>query len=144
MFKKDISRCDWLPLVARLLLSVIFIMSGVAKIFNFEGTAGYIASAGLPFPELGVIVAIVIEIVGGLSVLFGFKMYWGANMLAIYTIIAAAIFHRDFADQNQMVHFMKNLAIAGGLLYAAHFGAGKWSFDSKKSAETSPENVENQ
>ena len=119
-------------------------MSGIAKIFNFEGTAGYIASVGLPFPELGVIVAIVIEVLGGLSILFGFKMYWGANLLAIYTLIAAVIFHRDFADQNQMIHFMKNLAIAGGLLYAAHFGAGIWSIDNKKSSEIPPpQNTEN-
>ena len=67
------------------------------------------------------------------------KIYWGANILALYTLVMALIFHREFSDQAQMVNFMKNLAIAGGLFYVAHFGAGKWSIDNKGSSEQSSE-----
>jgi len=145
MFKnKENCRCDWLPPVARLFLSVLFIVSGIAKVFNFEGTAGYIASVGLPFPEVGVVVAILIEVLGGLSILLGFKIYWGANILALYTLTIAFFFHREFSDQAQMVNFMKNLAIAGGLLYTAHFGAGKWSFDNKSSSSPNEAPVPNE
>jgi putative oxidoreductase len=105
---------------ARLLMSQIFIISGVNKILGYAGTQGYMEKMGVP----GILLPLVIllEVGGGLALLFGLKTRWAAAALAGFTIIAALIFHRDFSTQMQLIHFMKNLAIAGGLLLFVQHG----------------------
>ncbi|MAF59528.1 MAG: DoxX family protein [Candidatus Pacebacteria bacterium] len=119
----------WGPLVARIVVGGFFIMSGVAKITGFAGIVAFAASAGLPAPALAIMIAIVVELLGGLSVLLGYKIQWGALALALFVVATAVLFHADFADQAQQTAFMKNLAIAGGLLYMARFGPGKMSIE---------------
>jgi len=125
------------PLAGRILLSLIFILSGFAKLTNFAGTVQF-AATGVPesLATLAIIVAIIVEIGGGLMLLFGFKIRLVALTVAGYTLLAALLFHFDFADQNQMAHFMKNLAITGGLLYVAVYGAGSISIDGRKKIST--------
>ena len=121
------------PLVGRILLSVLFILSGFSKLTNFAGSVEFAATGvGESLATLAIIVAIVIELGGGLMLLVGFNIKWVALTMAAYTLLAALLFHFDFADQNQMSHFMKNLAIVGGLLYIAVYGAGPFSIDKKQ------------
>ena len=100
----------------RLALALIFILSGVGKLAALGATKAYIQSMGLPLPDLAMSGAIAIELLGGLA-------------LAVGSILAAIVFHSHFADQNQMIHFLKNIAIAGGLLQVAAFGATAFSLD---------------
>jgi putative oxidoreductase len=125
------------PLPGRLLLALIFVLSGFSKIGGFAGTVGYIASKGLPLPELAAIGAIVLELGAGLMLALGWKARWAALALAAFTLVAALIFHNFWgappeAAQNQMIHFMKNLAMVGGLLYVAAFGSGALSIDGSR------------
>ncbi|WP_082701008.1 DoxX family protein [Erythrobacter sp. YT30] len=122
---------DMLALGGRLLLAAIFILSGVNKLGAVEGTIGYIASAGLPFATATFYAVVALEIVGGVMLVVGVKPRLTAVALAVFSIVAAIVFHSDFADQNQMIHFLKNLALAGGLLQVAAFGAGRLSIDRK-------------
>lgn len=122
---------DMLALGGRLLLAAIFILSGVNKLGAVEGTIGYIASAGLPFATATFYAVVALEIVGGVMLVVGVKPRVTAVALAVFSIVAAIVFHSDFADQNQMIHFLKNLALAGGLLQVAAFGAGRLSIDRK-------------
>jgi putative oxidoreductase len=115
-------------------LWVVFILSGVSKLANPTGTQGYFASVGLPLPLLAYIVALVVEIGGGVMLLVGYRTRVAALALAIFTVAAAMFFHHAFGDQNQFIHFMKNLAIAGGLLQVAAFGAGAFSLDNRRAA----------
>jgi len=123
-------------LVGRILLALLFVMAGFGKMTGFEGTVGYIASKGLPLPSLGAIVAIVIEFGVGLAFGFGFKTRLAAIILAVFTVVTGLIFHNFWAmpaDQvmiNQIM-FLKNLAISGGFLFVAAFGAGAYSLDAK-------------
>jgi putative oxidoreductase len=128
------SRQGAVPLIGRILLAIIFILSGLSKLANPAGTQGYIASAGLPLPLLGYIVALVVEIGGGLMLLVGYRTRFAAIALAIFTVAAAVFFHHAFGDQNQFIHFMKNLAIAGGLLQVVAFGSGTFSLDNRRAA----------
>jgi len=116
-------------LAGRILLGAIFLMAGINKIGGYEGTAGYMDSVGVPGSLLPIV--IILEIVGGLMVITGFKVKWAAYALAGFTIVAGVIFHSNFADQMQSILFMKNLSIAGGLLLLASYGSGKLSVDSK-------------
>ncbi|MGP8121517.1 MAG: DoxX family protein [Xanthobacteraceae bacterium] len=126
------STTSWLPLLGRLLLALIFIMSGVNKLFAPGPTQAYIAAAGLPLPLVAYIVALVVEIGGGVLLLVGYRTREAALALALFTIVAALGFHNNFAEQNQMIHFLKNLAIAGGLLQVVAFGAGSISLDARR------------
>jgi putative oxidoreductase len=125
-----------IPLIARILLSAIFINSGIGKIAGFEGTLGYMSSAGMPMTEILLVAAIIVEIAGGLMVLLGFKARIGAGALFLFLIPTTFIFHLDFADRMQMAMFMKNLAIMGGLLMVAYFGAGPIAFDRSDKKKT--------
>lgn len=116
----------------RVLLAVLFFMSGLAKLGASAGTIGYIASKGLPLPGLLYALAVAAEIGGGALLLIGFKARAAALALAAFTVVAAIIFHSQISDQNQMIHFMKNLAIAGGLLVVAAAGAGRFSLDARR------------
>ncbi len=126
-----------LALVGRLLLALLFLPAGISKIGGFAGTAGYIASKGLPLPELGAVIAIVVEIVGALALIAGFGTRLAALVLAVFTLVATFIFHNYWgvpADQAfvQQLMFYKNIAVVGGLLVLAAHGAGAWSVDAKR------------
>jgi putative oxidoreductase len=118
-----------LNVAARLLMAQIFIISGISKISGYSGTQGYMQSMGVPGVLLPLV--ILVEIGGGLALLFGIKTRWAAAALAIFTLASAFLFHRDFANQMQMINFMKNLAMAGGLLLFVRYGAGQPSVDQK-------------
>ena len=114
---------------ARLLLGHIFLLAGINKISGYEGTAGYMEAMGVPGGLLPAVIAL--EILGGLAVIIGFKTRWASYALAGFTVLAAVIFHADFGDQMQMILFMKNLSITGGLLLLAVHGAGALSVDNR-------------
>jgi putative oxidoreductase len=115
--------------LGRLLLAAIFLVSGGGKVANPEMTQGYIASAGLPFPLLAYLIAVAIELGGGALLIVGFRARIVGVVMALFTMAAALSFHHNLADQDQMVHFLKNVAITGGLLQVAAFGAGRFSID---------------
>jgi putative oxidoreductase len=119
------------PAFGRFLIAVIFLLSGVGKIFAPEATQGYIAAAGLPLPVVGYAIALLAEVGGGLLLLLGYQTRYAALGLAIFTVATAIGFHHNFADQNQMIHFLKNLAITGGLLQIFAFGPGSFSLDAR-------------
>lgn len=126
-------------LVGRILLAALFIPAGISKISGFAGTAGYIASKGLPLPELGAAIAIAVEVLAGLAILFGLGTRVAALVLAVFTIAATYFFHNFWAmsaDQAMMqqLMFMKNIAVVGGLLVLAAHGAGRFSLDAKRAA----------
>ena len=126
-----------LALIGRILLALIFITSGAAKIGGFDGTVGYIASKGLPMGAVVAVIAIVVELGGGLAVAFGFMTRWAALALAVFSVLAGLIFHNFWgvpADQvmMQQINFWKNISIAGGFLVLAAFGPGAISCDAKR------------
>lgn len=118
-----------LAAAGRVLLAAIFVLSGIGKIANPDATIGYIASAGLPFAPAALIAAALIEVGGGLALIAGFRTRFVALVLAGFSVVAALAFHAHFSDQNQMIHFLKNLAMAGGLLQVAAFGSGRIGLD---------------
>ena len=121
-------------LVGRILLSIMFITSGFSKISGFEGTVGYIASKGLPLPQVGAIIAVACELGAGLLLAVGFKARWAALVLAIFTLAAGILFH-DFWNADaaskmmQSINFWKNVTISGGMLMVFAFGPGRYSVD---------------
>jgi putative oxidoreductase len=124
-------------LVGRILLALIFILSGFGKIGGFAGTAGYIASKGLPMASVVAALTILVELGGGLALATGFYARWAALALAVFSVLAALIFHNFWAvpaeqAMNQNIHFMKNIAIAGGMLMVFAFGPGSLSLGGGK------------
>ena len=119
------------PAFGRLLIAVIFLLSGIGKIFAPEATQAYIAAAGLPLPVAAYAVAVLAEVGGGLLLLLGYQTRLAALGLAVFTFAAALGFHHNVADKIQMIHFLKNLAITGGLLQIFAFGAGGFSLDAR-------------
>ena len=120
-----VSSQDLLAFGGRVLLAAIFVLSGITKLGAVEGTIGYIASAGLPFATATFYAVVALEILGGLMLVVGLKTRLVAVALGLFSIAAAVTFHADFADQNQMIHFLKNLALAGGMFQVAAFGSGQ-------------------
>lgn len=118
-------------LIGRILISIIFLMAGINKIGNLSGTQDYMASYGMPLTWLFAMGAVILEIGGGLSLLLGYMSKYGAIALFIFMIPTTLIFHTNFGDQMQVIHFMKNLAIMGGLAYIAAYGGGELSLDSR-------------
>lgn len=128
-----------LALIGRIVLALLFITSGFSKIAGFEGTAGYIASKGLPMASVIAALTILVELGGGLAIAFGFLTRWAALALAIFSVLAGLIFHPYWAvpaDQvmNMQINFWKNVSIAGGFLMLVAFGPGSFSIDAKRSA----------
>lgn len=118
-------------LVARLLLAHIFLISGIGKLgAGYAGTQGYMESMGVPGMLLPLVIAL--EIGGSLALIAGFCTRWAALALAGFCVAAALLFHRNFGDQIQMIMFMKNFTMAGGMLMLYVHGAGAWSVDAKR------------
>ena len=125
------------PLIGRVFLSVIFILAGLGKIGDWSGTAGYMASRGMPAIPLFLTLAIIFEVLGGFSLLLGFKTKIGALALFLFLVPATLIFHNfwtypEAQQQMQKIMFLKNLAIMGGLLTLAAAGAGPLSLDGRR------------
>lgn len=128
---------DPLALAGRLLMAWLFLPAGIDKLTGFAGTVGYISSVGLPMPQLGAVVALVVEIVGGLALIAGFGTRLAAIVLAAFTLVASFFFHAYWAvpaDQQMIPYllFYKNIAVIGGLLTIAAWGAGAWSVDARR------------
>lgn len=124
------------PLVGRVLLAVIFLISGFKKATGFAGTAAYIGSKGLPMAEVLALGAVVVELGGAVLLLIGWKTRVAAAALAAFTLVAGVLFHNFWAfppEQvgNQMNHFLKNLAIVGGFLYVMAYGPGTISVEGR-------------
>ena len=123
------------PLLGRILLALIFIFAGFHKITGFEGIASYMASHGLPLPQVLLVATIMIELIGGLMILIGWQARIAAAAIFLFLIPATLVFHAfwnvnptdTMLLQNQMNHFMKNLAIMGGMLYIIAYGTGPYS-----------------
>jgi putative oxidoreductase len=120
---------DLLAATGRVLLAAIFVLSGVSKLADPTGTIAYISSAGLPAPSLAYGAAVAVELVGGLLLIAGIRTRFVASAIAAFSLAAAFGFHANLADQNQFIHFFKNVALAGGLLQVAAFGSGRFGFD---------------
>ena len=116
-------------LVGRILISTLFLVNGIFKIDNYDGTIGWMEGFGMP--GLLLIPAIILEIVGPILIIIGYKTKLAAGLLSLFCIATAFIFHNDFADQMQLTSFLKNIALAGGFLILFVNGAKGISFDSK-------------
>lgn len=128
-----------LALIGRILIAALFVPAGLQKLTGFAGTVGYAASVGMPLPQVGVAVALVVEIVGGLAFLLGWGTRWMALVLGFFTLVASFFFHNFWsvppeAAMMQQLLFWKNIAVVGGLLGFAAHGAGDWSVDARKAA----------
>jgi len=119
-------------LAGRVLLSILFILAGYAKLADIAGTAGWFGSIGLPMPTVTTVVAGLIELLGGLAILVGFKTRIAAIVLAIFTLAATAAAHLDFSQAGNALMLQKNLAITGGFLLLAVLGAGAYSIDARR------------
>jgi len=127
-------RSDGMALLGRALLAVLFIVSGWGKLTGFQSAVGFIASKNLPVPQVLAVIAVVFELGGGLLLLIGLKARWVALLLVVFLLVITPIFHNFWsaaADQagNQQIHFMKNLAIMGGMFMVAALGPGRFSVD---------------
>ena len=125
------------PLLGRVLIALLFIPAGFSKLTGFAGTVGYIKSVGLPLPEVGAALAVIVELLVGLALLVGYKARYAALILAVFTVAAAIGFHNFWAMEEAKVminriQFFKNLSIAGGLLFIAAYGAGPFALDNRK------------
>ena len=121
-------------LIARILMSVMFLVSGISKITDFDGTVGYIGSVGLPMPTALAAAAAAVELLASLALIIGWKTRWAALALAVFTATATVFFHNFWAmpaseQMMQQISFVKNLAVIGGLLLLASAGPGAWSVD---------------
>ncbi len=119
-------------LAGRAMIALIFVLSGLSKISAIEGTQGYMEAMGVP----GILIypTILFEVAAGLAIIAGFQTRLVALALAGFTLLLATIFHNQLGDQTQLILFIKNVAIAGGLLFLARHGAGELSIDNRRSA----------
>jgi putative oxidoreductase len=114
----------------RVLIALIFVLSGINKLGSFAGTQAYMESAGVPGMLLPVVIAL--ELLGGLAIILGWHTRLAAFLLAGFTLLSGILFHGNIGDQMQMIMFMKNVAIAGGFMMIVALGAGPWSIDNRK------------
>jgi putative oxidoreductase len=122
----------YVPFVGRLMIGLPFAISGLSKLGAYSATTGMISAVGLPFAPLAFAVAVATELGGGLLLIAGYRVRYVAAVLALFSLATAMSFHTNFADQNEMVHFLKNVMVAGGLLQIAAFGAGALSIDDRR------------
>jgi len=118
-----------LDLIGRIFISLVFLLSGINKIGNYEGTVGWMESLGMP--GIFLIPAIILEISAPILIMIGYKVKISAALLSIFCIATAVIFHNDFSNQMQLISFMKNIALAGGFLFIVVNGAKDFSLDKK-------------
>jgi len=123
----------YLSPIARIFIAIIFLMSGLNKIGNYGNTAYWMEDVGVPSLFLPIVIAL--EIVGGLAIILGWKARIFSFLLAGFCMLSAIVFHSNFADQNEMINFMKNIAIAGGFLTITINGAGSFSLDGRLSQQ---------
>ena len=114
-------------LIARAIMSAPFIWTGYSKLIAAAGTQAYFAKLGLPVPVLAWSVAVAVEMLGGLAILLGIQVRVAGITLASWCIATAIVAHSNFSDPNMVIHFMKNVIMAGGFLYVAVFGAGAYT-----------------
>ncbi|WP_322069639.1 DoxX family protein [Paraburkholderia bannensis] len=124
-------RYKFIPLLGRILLGAPFVMSGLGKLGAYAATVGYIRAVGLPLPPLAFALSVMVELGGGLLLISGYRVRPLAVVMALFCLATAVFFHNNFADQNQMIHFLKNVMMAGGLLQIAYFDAGAYSLDQR-------------
>ncbi|MDY0961459.1 MULTISPECIES: DoxX family protein [Massilia] len=127
-----------IPAIGRILMAAIFVFSGIGKALAPEATLGYIQSVGLPFASLALVGAIAVEIGGGALLVLGYKTRLVAAGLAVFSLVTAFVFHNAISDQNQLIHLLKNVAMAGGLLQVVAFGAGAYSLDAAVGRKAAP------
>jgi putative oxidoreductase len=127
-----VSATDAAALLGRVMISAIFLLSAASKVTAPVMTIGYIQSVGLPFPQVAFAAAVLVELVGGLALIAGFQTRYTAAALAAFSLATALAFHNQLADQNQFIHFFKNIAMAGGLLQVIAFGGGRYSVDARR------------
>ena len=120
------------PALGRVMISAIFILAGLSKLAAPAMTIGYIQSVGLPLPPVAYGIAAFVEIVGGIALLLGYRTRLVGAVLFLFTLFTAVFFHNHLGDQDQFIHFFKNVAIAGGLLHVIAFGGGRVSLDGKR------------
>ena len=128
------SKRDVAALVGRVLLAVMFVVAGYGKITGYEGTAGFMASVGLPMVSVLLPLTILVELGGGIALIVGWKARWAALALAAFTLVASLVFHNFWAMQGDaamtnQLFFMKNIAVIGGMLMVFAFGPGRYSID---------------
>jgi putative oxidoreductase len=126
------SATRYLPFIGRLMIGLPFAMSGLGKLAAYGPTTAMIGAAGLPVPPLAFAAAVAVELGGGLLLVAGYRTRFVAAVLAVFALATAVSFHANFADQNQMIHFLKNVMMAGGLLQIVAFGAGALSVDLRR------------
>lgn len=124
----------YFPVVGRVLIALLFIIQGAYKFMGLSATAGFIESVGLPMGMVLAILVATLEVVAGIMLVVGFKTRIAAWALAIFTVLATAIFHNQISDQMQQLMALKNLAILGGLLYVISYGSGKMAMENRSSA----------
>jgi len=124
-----INNSNYVAPAGRVLIAFMFVMSGLNKINNYGNTAGWMDAMGVPGSLLPIV--IVLEVLGGAAIMIGWQTRIAASLFAAFSVMSAAIFHADFSDQNQMIHFMKNVSIAGGFLFLIVHGAGTYSMDDR-------------
>ncbi|MGK6324804.1 DoxX family protein [Sphingomonas sp. DT-51] len=126
------SHAGVLPVIGRIGIAAIFVLSGLSKVAAPAATIGYIQASGLPLPQLAYALAVLVELGGGIALVLGYRTRIVAAALAAFAVVTAVAFHAALGDQNQFIHFFKNVAIAGGLLNVVAFGAGAYSVDGRR------------
>jgi putative oxidoreductase len=121
-----------LALAGRIMIAAIFLLSGFSKITAPAMMIGYIQSVGLPLPAVALGLAILVEVGGSIALILGYRTKLIAAIMALFTVVTAIAFHNNLADQNQFIHFFKNIAMAGGLLQVIALGAGRFSLDARR------------
>lgn len=124
----------YVTFIGRVLLSLMFVMAGANKLGSYDATMQYIATSAMPMPQLAYVGAVAIELGGGLALLIGFQARIAAAALCLFSLLAALFFHTNFADQVQMILFLKNITIMGGMLLIVAHGAGGFSLDNRRKA----------
>src|SRR5712671_6343437 len=127
---------DTIAVIGRCLMAVLFLLSGYGKVVAPAATIAWIASTGLPMPSVAYVISIVIELGGGLLLVLGWQIRVLGAILSLFAVVTAFIFHRNVADQNQLFHFLKNIAVMGGLFQLMAFGAGNLSLDARRARKS--------
>jgi putative oxidoreductase len=117
----------------RLFIALIFVMSGLNKMGSYSGVVGWMEAMGVPGALLPLVIAL--EVLGGLAIIIGWKTRYAALLLSGFCLLSALVFHANFAEQNEMMHFMKNLALSGGFLFLVAHGGGNYALDNRARAD---------